>query len=142
MNEARPSTWISLDVNDTMVPTKAAAQTARAAPVMVALKRSEIRPLTSADATITRPTPPTSRIVRFPAATATSEAGPRPARRAVIQSARFRRAIGSGRFLIAEEICIRELRRAVPNRVVRTISAPIAIERATEPKVIGYRVGP
>ncbi len=44
--------------------------------------------------------------------------------------------------MIADEICIRELRMEVAKRVTSTIRVPIAMEKAIEPKVIGYRVGP
>ncbi len=100
-----------------------------------------MRPPTIAAARITRPTPPASRTGRLPAITAASEPRPRTARNAVAHIDRFRRPAGSGRFLIADEICIRELRTEVAKSVARTIRAPIATEIATDPGVMAYWTG-
>src|SRR5437879_3997149 len=132
----RPSTRGSQLKRAPTVTTADAAQIARAAPVIVARNRSEMRPLTSADARITRPTPPPRRIDRLPGTRAAREPRPSPARNTVLHPDRLRRPAGSGRFLMADEICIRELRIDVANRVASTIRAPIAIDRATEPGAI------
>src|SRR6266566_6107027 len=137
----RASTRVS-QLPSAMLPTAAAAHTVRAAPVNVDRNRPEMRLPTSAAARITRPTPPTSRTGRLPATSAAIDPRPRTPSRAVPQTDRLRRPAGSGRFLIADEICIRELRTEVPKRVTSTIRAPIAMERAIEPGAIGYSVGP
>src|SRR5213080_2503294 len=103
-----------------MLPATTAAHAVRAAPVKVARDRSEIRPPTSA----------------------ASDTRLRPARSAIRHIAQFRPPAGSGRFLIADEICILELRTEVAKSVASTIRAPIATERATEPRVIGVSRGP
>src|SRR5438876_11086024 len=136
----RASTRVS-QLPSAMLPTAAAAHTVRAAPVNVDRNRSEMRLPTSAAARITRPTPPTSRIERFPVTRAAIDPRPRVPRSAVPHIDRFRRRAGSGRFLLADDIRIRELRMEVPKRVTSTLKVPIAMETAIEPKVNGYRVG-
>src|SRR5207244_2721434 len=87
----RPSTRGSQLKTAAAVATAAAAQIARAAPAKVARNRSEMRPPTSADARITRPTPPTRRIDRLPGTRAASEPRPRPVTNTVLHTDRLRR---------------------------------------------------
>src|SRR5207245_9868877 len=109
----------------------------RPAAANVDRNRSETRLPTATAARLPPPPPPTSRTGRLPATSAAIDPRPRTPSSPVPQTDRLRRPAGSGRFLIADEICIRELRREVTKRVTSTIRAPLAMEMATEPGPMG-----